>query len=81
MSVTVYTRTTCGPCRTLKHWLKTKNVAYDEKNVDEDPRFVDELLKLTNFQMVPVVVVNGENVIGANFARLNELLTKTCEVC
>lgn len=74
--ITVYTRTTCGPCRTLKHWLKNKNVTYEEKNVDQDPKFVEELLKLTSFQMVPVIVVGGEHVMGFNIPRIKDLLDK-----
>jgi len=74
--VTVYTRTTCGPCRTLKYWLKNKNINYTEKNVDQDKNYTDELLKLTGFQIVPVVVIGNEHVMGVNIGRINELLTK-----
>lgn len=76
MKVTVYTRTTCGPCRTLKYWLKNKNINYTEKNVDQDKNYTDELLKLTGFQIVPVVVIGNEHVMGVNIGRINELLTK-----
>ncbi len=75
MSITVYTRTTCAPCRTLKHYLKTKGHEFIEKNVDEDPKHMDDVIKQTGFQMVPMTVINGEAVMGLNLAKINSLLT------
>lgn len=76
VNVTVYTRNTCGPCRTLKYWLKQKEISFNEKNIDDNPKFVDELLKLTAFQMVPVAVIDGEVVMGNNIPKINQLLTQ-----
>ena len=72
--ITIYTRTTCAPCRAVKHWLKSKGFVYTEKNVDEDPSHIDMVLKQTGMQMVPVTIVNGETVLGLNLSRLSQLL-------
>lgn len=74
MPVKVYTRTTCGPCRTLKHWLKTKNIPYEEINVDDDPKMVDEVIKLSGLQMVPLLVVGDRVISGLNLPLLSNLL-------
>lgn len=74
-AVTVYTRTTCGPCRTLKHWLKLKNVPFTEINVDDDPRLMDEVIAKSGYQMVPMIDVGGEVIIsGLNLPLLSNLL-------
>jgi Glutaredoxin and related proteins len=73
--ITVYTRTTCGPCRTLKGWLKNKSVNYNEKSCD-DPSIERELIGLTGMMIVPTTVVNGEVVMGQNIGRISELLTR-----
>lgn len=73
-SVKVYTRTTCAPCQMLKHWLKNKNVPYTEVNVDEDPKLMDEVIKRTGIQMVPMIEVGDRTVSGLNIRLLSELL-------
>lgn len=73
-TVKVYTRTTCGPCRTLKHWLKTKNVPFEEINVDSDPKLMDEVIQLSGLQMVPVTTVGDRVISGLNLPLLSNLL-------
>lgn len=73
--IVVYTRTTCAPCKTVKHWLKSKGFTFSEKNVDEDPSYTQELLKQTGFMMVPLTVVDGEFVHGLNLGKLASILT------
>lgn len=70
---TIYTRTTCGPCRTVKHWFKTKNVDYVEKNV-EDPSVFEEMLQKTGMTTVPQTLVGDRVVTGPHFSLLSELL-------
>ncbi|CAB4183374.1 GrxC Glutaredoxin and related proteins [uncultured Caudovirales phage] len=73
MTVTVYTRTTCGPCKTLKHWLKLKNIEFVEKNV-EDEGLLDEMLRKTGMMSVPQTLVGDRVVTGPHFSLLSELL-------
>lgn len=74
-TVKVYTRTTCAPCRTLKHWLKSKGVPYEEINVDEDPALMDLVIKQTGIQQVPMTQVGEDRFIsGLNIALLANLL-------
>lgn len=73
MSVTVYTKTTCAPCRALKHWLKLKQIEFVEKNV-EDATVLDEMVKKTGFMSVPQTVVGDRVISGPNFSLLSELL-------
>lgn len=73
-SVTVYTRTTCGPCRTLKHWLKSKNVPFIELNADNDPALVDEVVQKSGYQQFPCIIVGEKVVSGLNLPLLSQLL-------
>lgn len=71
----IYTRTTCGPCRTVKYWMKSKNIAFEEKNIDDNPKLLDDIIKLSGLMVVPVVVI-GENIVtGANIPQLSKLLS------
>lgn len=70
MSVTVYTRTTCPPCRALKHWLKTKGIEFSEKNVDDSPELMDEVIQKSGLQMVPVTLVDDKVISGFNIGAI-----------
>jgi glutaredoxin 3 len=73
-TVVVYTRTTCAPCRTLKHWLSAKNVPFTELNVDSNPRLMDEVIAKSGYQVVPLIQVGDTFVSGLNLPLLSRLL-------
>ena len=73
MPVTVYTKTTCAPCRALKQWLKMKQIEFVEKNV-EDAATLSEMLEKTGFMSVPQTLVGDRVISGPNFSLLSELL-------
>jgi len=70
--ITVYTKTTCAPCQTLKYWLKSKNVQYEEKNLDKNPELLSELVDKTGMMMVPVVQIGDEIIQGLNLPLLSQ---------
>ena len=72
--ITVYTRSTCAPCQTLKRWFAHKGVAFEEKNVDDNPDYLQEAIKLSGFTAVPVTLVDGTAIVGPNFAKIADLL-------
>ena len=77
MSVQIYTRTACAPCRTVKTWLQKKGVKYDEIDVDEYPEAAREVFDRTGFMMVPMTMVGDRSVSGMNFGLLTQLLNES----
>lgn len=73
-SVKVYTRTTCAPCRALKHWLQSKNIPYTELNADNDPALVEEVVQKSGYQQFPCTIVGDAVVSGLNLPLLSKLL-------
>lgn len=55
---TVYCRTHCTPCNFVKKYMDDHGIKYEEKNIDTDAAYGDELKSL-GFQGVPVVVGDG----------------------
>lgn len=72
--ITVYTKPSCAPCQTLKHWLKTNNVDYAEKNV-EDPTILDEMIRITGMMSVPQTLVGDTLVTGPNVSYIKRLIS------
>jgi len=74
MDVKVYTTGTCPYCVRVKEFLAERNVAFEERRVDEDPDAYAEFLKLRLGNSVPVTLIDGEAVVGFDRARLEQLI-------
>lgn len=69
----VYSSTHCIYCRQLKQYLTDQNVAYEERNVDENETFADELYSL-GMSSVPVTVIGETTILGMNPTRIKKAL-------
>ena len=58
-TILLYTSTNCPICKQLKKKLETDGVKFTEKNVDEDPDAMFDLLMI-GLCTVPVLIVNGK---------------------
>lgn len=77
-SVTIYTTTWCGFCRSEKQYLDSKNITYTSKNIEEDETAYNELMEKLggrqNFAGVPVTDIDGELILGFDRPRINTAL-------
>jgi glutaredoxin 3 len=76
MNITVYTTPTCPYCYQAKQYLKQQGVPFTEKNVAADARAAQEMVRVSGQQGVPVIIVDGQVVIGFNQPRLMQLLSQ-----
>ena len=72
-NVIVYTSSTCPYCTLAKNYLSEKGIEYTEKNVQTDKEARKELMAMGHMG-VPVLVVNGEEVVGFDKDKLDDLL-------
>ena len=77
MDVKVYATPTCGYCHQVKKFLSERGVKYTEYDVSRDRAAADEMVRLTGQMGVPVILVDGQAVIGFDRARLEHLLGKS----
>ena len=77
MDVKIYSTPTCGYCRQAKQYLKEKGIPYTEYDVSVDQAAAQEMMQLTGQTGVPVIVVNGQTIIGFDRPRLEMLLNST----
>ncbi|WFA08506.1 glutaredoxin family protein [Tissierella sp. Yu-01] len=71
--VTVYTSNTCPYCTLAKNYLTEKGVDYTEKNVQTDKEARKELMSMGHMG-VPVLVVDGQEIVGFDKEKIDELL-------
>ena len=62
--VKVYTTNTCPWCDKAKSYLKSKEVEFEELNVQDDMVAREEMIKKSKQMGVPVIDVNGPIIIG-----------------
>lgn len=72
-NVIVYTSNTCPHCISAKKYLDGKGVSFVERNVSSDPNARKELVA-KGYRGVPVIIVDGEEIVGFNKDKLEKLL-------
>ncbi len=63
--VRIYTKSHCPYCAQVKDYLKDNNIEFENKDMDQDPKFYEELKKATKHKTVPQIFVNDEFIGGA----------------
>ena len=71
--VTVYTRPGCAGCQLAREYLARHGVAYEERGITRDEAAARDLERI-NAPGVPVVVVDGDAVLGFDKIRLDDRL-------
>ena len=74
MPVTIYTRDTCAPCVNVKKLFALKQVEYEEKNVDHDPKLMDEVIRLSGMAVVPCILIGEKVISGMNIPAIMRAL-------
>jgi glutaredoxin-like YruB-family protein len=77
MSVILYTTPTCGFCHQLKNYLGQRGVAYTEFDVSRNRDAAVEMVRISGQQGVPVLVVDGQVVVGFDRPRIDRLLAQS----
>jgi glutaredoxin 3 len=64
--VKVYSTPTCPWCKKAKQFLDANKVTYQDFNVAQDSAARDEMVKKSSQTAVPVIIIDGEIVVGFN---------------
>ena len=78
-TVQIYSTNNCKYCVLAKDFFKEHRIDFTEFNVSEDPEKRAEMVEMTGQLRVPVMVIDGEIMVGfeENKIKLEEKLTKT----
>ena len=74
MEVKIYTTPTCGYCDMAKRFLSERGVKYGEHDVSRDIAAAEEMVSLTGQRGVPVIVIDGQVILGFDRPRIEQLL-------
>lgn len=59
--ITIYSTATCAYCKMLKSYLKSKDIAYEDKYADIDQSVAQELFEKSGQLGVPFTIIEKED--------------------
>ncbi len=71
--IEIYSSDTCINCIKAKEYFEEIGVDYIEYNISKDIEAKRELISM-GYMSVPVILINGEHVLGFDKFRIDELL-------
>lgn len=72
--VRVFSTKLCPHCISLKEFLRTHDVGFEDIDVSEDKEALEEMIMKSGQMGVPVIEVDGEIVVGFDKERIVQLL-------
>ena len=72
--VVVYTAPWCGWCRKTLAYLTQQGVAFENRDIEADDSYREELLEKTGGTSIPVVEIDGQLIRGYDPQRMAQLL-------
>ncbi|MCS7463953.1 glutaredoxin family protein [Paenibacillus doosanensis] len=73
--VIVYSSTTCTYCKQLKTYLTDQNIAFEERNIDHNDAYREELQAM-GMSSIPVTVIGDTRILGLNPTRIKKALAQ-----
>lgn len=73
--VVIYSSDTCPHCIAAKEYLNEKEIDFTEKNIQSNKEARKELMDMGHMG-VPVLVIDGEEVVGFDKSKVDKLLDK-----
>ena len=66
LAVTLYVSDWCPYCRRACDLLKQKNVVFSEINVEDEPKFREEMIARSRLRTVPQIFIGDRHVGGCD---------------
>jgi len=73
--VIIYTTSQCPYCKITREYFQTRDISYQERNVEEDGDAFAEMIQRSGQMSVPVIEVSNTMLIGFDGQRLDELMS------
>lgn len=72
--VIVYSADWCGFCHAAKDYFHKLNVAFEERNVEQNPAYGKEAVDKSHQMGIPVIDIDGTIIVGFDRARIDATL-------
>lgn len=73
-SVIVYSTEWCPWCHRAKDFLKKNGIPYEDRDVENNPDYAEEMQDKSHQTSIPVIDINGTIIIGFNEPAIRKAL-------
>ena len=73
-AVTIYSAAWCAFCKTEKQYLEHLGVPFTSRDIEEDQGAMEELVKKSGAQSIPVTDIDGTIIRGFDRAKIDATL-------
>ena len=73
--VIIYTTSQCPYCKATREYFQTRDISYQERNVEQDDDAFAEMIERSGQMSVPVIEVHDTMLIGFDRQHLDELIS------
>jgi len=73
--VEIYSQPTCSDCNNAKAYLKSKGVKYEDINVKENKKALEEMAHKYGIRITPVIVIDDHVMVGFNMLKIDRYLS------
>ena len=73
-NIKVYSTPTCPYCIRAKSYLKEHNIPFENIDISSDENGLTEMIKISGQMGVPVILIDGETIVGFEQAKIAEKL-------
>lgn len=74
MDIKIFSTPTCPYCKLAKQYFSAKNIPYTDIDVSADDAAREEMVKLSGQMGVPVIVIDGQTIIGFDKGRIDAVM-------
>ena len=72
--IILYSTQECQWCHRTREFFKQNKIKFKDINVDEDKKALEEMVKKSGQEGVPVLDIDGKIIVGYDEEKLRELL-------
>lgn len=73
-NVKIYSTNSCSFCIRAKQYFDENNIEYENIDIASDPQAGQEMVKVSGQMGVPVIVIDGEVIVGFDKGKIDSLL-------
>jgi glutaredoxin 3 len=72
--IKVYSASWCGFCHAAKQYLDKMGIKYDDRDVDNDPKALEEAVTKSGQRGIPVLDIDGDIIVGFDRPKIDASL-------
>jgi glutaredoxin 3 len=70
----IYSATWCAFCHAAKDYFDKLGIAYDDRDVESDPKYAEESVAKSDQRGIPVIDIEGDIIVGFDRPKIDAAL-------